>query len=73
MGTDPLVELCPRLDSRGFFLAEASIDKHEQLCYYITIETIGGPMDFITNIWASKLGKVGVIDAVIIVIILIAT
>lgn len=54
-------------------MAEASIDKHEQLCYYITIETIGGPMDFISNIWASKLGKIGVIAAVIIVIVLIAT
>ena len=29
-------------------------------------------MDFISNIWGSKLGKIGVIAAVIIVIILIA-
>ncbi|SVC63546.1 uncharacterized protein METZ01_LOCUS316400 [marine metagenome] len=30
-------------------------------------------MDFITNLWASKLGKIGIIAAVAIVIILIAT
>jgi len=30
-------------------------------------------MDFISNIWASKLGKIGIIAGVIIVIILIAT
>jgi len=30
-------------------------------------------MDFINNIWASKLGKIGVIAAVIIVIVLTAT
>ena len=30
-------------------------------------------MDFINNIWESKLGKIGVIAAVIIVIVLIAT
>ena len=30
-------------------------------------------MDFINNIWASNLGKIGVIAAVIIVIVLIAT
>jgi len=30
-------------------------------------------MDFITNLWASKLGKIGIIAAVVIVIILIAT
>jgi len=30
-------------------------------------------MDFISNIWNSKMGKIGVIAAVIIIIVLIAT
>ena len=68
----PPGRVVPSTFTRGFFLVEASLDSCRFRCYYIHNEK-GGPMDFINNIWASKLGKIGVIAAVIIVIVLIAT
>ena len=47
------------------------LDIHQSRCYYIHNE--GGHMDFITNIWNTKMGKIGIIAAVIIVVVLIAT
>lgn len=64
----------PSTFTRGFFLAIHSrieLDIHQSRCYYIHNE--GGHMDFITNIWNTKMGKIGIIAAVIIVVVLIAT